>query len=153
MELVTGSTGYIGSRLLRRLASEQRPVRALARTPERVEALPGVEPMGGDLLSGRGWPALLVPHRLLQRSSWMRAPRGTDFADATRGASVSARGGARGVARSVYREESAAATFVGPLRSRARSKHIRSTPSRDTCPASLFCPRRILVRSVLVRLV
>ena len=45
MELVTGATGYIGSRLLRRLAGEGRPVRALARRPERVEALPGVEPI------------------------------------------------------------------------------------------------------------
>jgi len=31
MELVTGATGYVGTRLLRRLAGEGRPVRALAR--------------------------------------------------------------------------------------------------------------------------
>jgi uncharacterized protein YbjT (DUF2867 family) len=54
MELVTGATGYIGSRLLRRLADEGRPVRALARRPERVESLPGVEAVRGDLLGGRG---------------------------------------------------------------------------------------------------
>jgi uncharacterized protein YbjT (DUF2867 family) len=59
MELITGATGYIGSRLLRRLADEGRPVRALARRPERVEALPGVEPVAGDLISGRGLPAAL----------------------------------------------------------------------------------------------
>jgi uncharacterized protein YbjT (DUF2867 family) len=54
MDLVIGATGYIGSRLLRRLASEGRTVRALARRPELVEPLPGIEPTAGDLLSGRG---------------------------------------------------------------------------------------------------
>ena len=38
MELVTGGTGYVGSRLLRRLAAEGRPVRALARRPELLAA-------------------------------------------------------------------------------------------------------------------
>jgi len=54
MELITGATGYIGGRLLRRLAGEGRAVRALARRPERVEQLPGVEATRGDLLSGAG---------------------------------------------------------------------------------------------------
>ena len=47
MDLVTGATGYVGSRLVRRLAAEGRGVRALARRPERVERLPGVEPVRG----------------------------------------------------------------------------------------------------------
>ena len=47
MELVTGASGYIGSRLLRRLAGEGRPVRALARRPEQVEAPAGVEVVRG----------------------------------------------------------------------------------------------------------
>jgi uncharacterized protein YbjT (DUF2867 family) len=51
MELVTGATGYVGSRLLRRLVSEGRPVRALARRPE---ALTEVEAVRGDLLTGAG---------------------------------------------------------------------------------------------------
>ena len=59
MELVTGSTGYVGARLLRRLAADGRPLRALARVPERVEALPGVEAVAGDLLSGTGVEAAL----------------------------------------------------------------------------------------------
>ena len=53
MELVTGATGYVGSRLVRRLAAEGRGVRALARRPERVERLPGVEAVGADLLGRR----------------------------------------------------------------------------------------------------
>ena len=51
MELVTGATGYVGSRLLRRLVAEGRPVRALARRPE---LLTDVEVVRGDLLTGSG---------------------------------------------------------------------------------------------------
>jgi len=51
MELVTGATGYVGSRLLRRLVAEGRPVRALARRPE---LLTEVDVVTGDLLTGAG---------------------------------------------------------------------------------------------------
>jgi len=51
MELVTGATGYVGSRLLRRLAAEGRPLRTLARRPE---LLPEVDVVRGDLLTGDG---------------------------------------------------------------------------------------------------
>lgn len=54
MELVTGATGYVGGRLVRRLADEGRPVRAFARDAARLEPLEGVEPAEGDLLSGKG---------------------------------------------------------------------------------------------------
>ena len=54
MELVTGATGYVGARLMRRLADEGRAVRALARRPERVEPIPGVETVAGDLVTGAG---------------------------------------------------------------------------------------------------
>jgi len=60
VELVTGGTGYVGSRLLLRLASEGRPVRALARQPELLpELLPGVDAVRGDLLTGGGLEAAL----------------------------------------------------------------------------------------------
>ena len=60
MELVTGATGYLGGRLVRRLASEGRPVRALARDPARFEPVDGVEAFRGDVLSGRGVESALA---------------------------------------------------------------------------------------------
>ena len=54
MELVTGATGYIGGRLTARLLGEGRPVRGLARDPGKLEGVAGVEPVAGDLLTGRG---------------------------------------------------------------------------------------------------
>jgi uncharacterized protein YbjT (DUF2867 family) len=59
MQLVTGASGYVGGCLLRRLAAEGRRVRALARVPERVERLPDVEVLPGDVLSGQGLAAAL----------------------------------------------------------------------------------------------
>ena len=59
VELVTGATGYVGGRLVRRLAGEGRPVRALGRDPGRLEAIDGVEGVGGDVLSGEGVEAAL----------------------------------------------------------------------------------------------
>jgi uncharacterized protein YbjT (DUF2867 family) len=59
VELITGASGYVGGRLLRRLAGEGRRVRALARVPERVEPLAGVEVLRGDVLTGQGLGAAL----------------------------------------------------------------------------------------------
>lgn len=48
--LLTGATGYIGGRLLRRLLTEGYQVRCLVRRPELFTAPPGVEVVGGDVL-------------------------------------------------------------------------------------------------------
>jgi len=50
MELVTGSTGYMGGRLIERLRAEGRPVRALARDAARFAPVDGVDVVVGDLL-------------------------------------------------------------------------------------------------------
>jgi uncharacterized protein YbjT (DUF2867 family) len=59
MELVTGATGYVGGRLLRRLAADGRNVRALARVPDQLEHVPTLEGVRGDLLTGDGLEAAL----------------------------------------------------------------------------------------------
>jgi uncharacterized protein YbjT (DUF2867 family) len=53
MELLTGATGYIGGRLMRRLAEEGREVRALARNPAKLAGEP-VEVVQGDVIKGEG---------------------------------------------------------------------------------------------------
>jgi uncharacterized protein YbjT (DUF2867 family) len=52
MILLTGATGYVGGRLLRRLEQQDRLVRCLARRPEFLKARvgPGVEVVPGDVL-------------------------------------------------------------------------------------------------------
>jgi uncharacterized protein YbjT (DUF2867 family) len=54
VELVTGATGYIGGRLIARLRDEGRPVRAMARRPERFAAVDGVEAVPGDVVADTG---------------------------------------------------------------------------------------------------
>ena len=54
MDLVTGATGYIGGRLIARLREEGRPVRAMARRPERFAPVDGVEAVAGDVVADRG---------------------------------------------------------------------------------------------------
>jgi uncharacterized protein YbjT (DUF2867 family) len=53
MELVTGATGYIGGRLMRRLAADGRELRALARRPELLAGEP-VEAVRGDVITAAG---------------------------------------------------------------------------------------------------
>src|SRR3954463_9137904 len=53
MELITGATGYIGGRLMRRLIPDGRDVRALARNPAPL-AGESVELVTGDVSSGDG---------------------------------------------------------------------------------------------------
>src|SRR4051794_19354056 len=51
VDLVTGATGYVGGRLIERLRAEGRPLRAMARHPERFE---GVDAVAGDVVADTG---------------------------------------------------------------------------------------------------
>ncbi|HEX3278678.1 MAG TPA: NAD(P)H-binding protein [Thermoleophilaceae bacterium] len=87
MELVTGATGYVGARLVRRLAHEGRPVRALARDRSRLEPTAGVETVEGDLLTGAGLEAALEGVETayyLVHSMEAAAPNSNGFADRDR---------------------------------------------------------------------
>src|SRR4051812_4518650 len=54
MDLVTGATGYVGGRLIERLLQDDRPLRALARNPDRLEPVAGVDVVAGDLVRNTG---------------------------------------------------------------------------------------------------
>ncbi|MBA2793439.1 MAG: NAD(P)H-binding protein [Thermoleophilaceae bacterium] len=105
MELVTGATGYVGGKLVDRLLSEDRPVRALARDPSRVEPRPGLEAVRGDLLRGTGVRQALdgcsVAYYLVHS---MEASADGDFSDRDRRAAGRFAQAARaaGVERVVY---------------------------------------------------
>ena len=49
MILVTGSTGLIGSEVVRLLSQASVPARALVRNPSREQKLPGITSVIGDL--------------------------------------------------------------------------------------------------------
>ena len=105
MELVTGATGYVGGKLVDRLLSEERPVRALARDPSRVEPRAGLEAVRGDLLRGKGVRQALdgcsVAYYLVHS---MEASEDGDFSDRDRHAAERFAQAARaaGVERVVY---------------------------------------------------
>src|SRR4051794_33424843 len=106
MELITGATGYIGGRLMRRLVSDGRPVRALARTPEKLAGEP-IEVARGDVLSGEGLAAALdgchSAYYLVHSMEQAAGPNGA-FADLDRRAADSFARAAQeaGVDRVVY---------------------------------------------------
>ena len=160
MELVTGATGYVGSRLLRRLAQEGRPVRALARRPDAVEVLDGVEPVRGDLLGGGALDAALhgchTAYYLVH--SMEASANGVGFADRDRQAAEAFAGAAAraGLERIVY--------LGGIEPAGAGSPHLRSRLEvertlLDAIPGSTALRASIVVGAgsssfrVLVRLV
>jgi uncharacterized protein YbjT (DUF2867 family) len=169
MELVTGATGYVGHRLVRRLASEGRPVRALARDPSRLEPLAGVQVAGADVLDGRGLAQALegcstAYYLVHSMEPWGggedggRVPAGTDFPTRDRRAAQTFGRAARqaGVARIVY--------LGGIAPSGRPSAHLRSRLEveeilREEVPASTALRASILIGAgsasfrVLVRLV
>jgi uncharacterized protein YbjT (DUF2867 family) len=91
MELVTGATGYVGARLVRRLVGEGRPVRALARDPARLDPVEGVEAVQADLLSGAGLAEALdgvETAYYLVHSMEAAGPEANGFADRDRHAAA-----------------------------------------------------------------
>jgi uncharacterized protein YbjT (DUF2867 family) len=161
MELVTGASGYIGSRLLRRLAAERRPARALARRPERVDGLAGVEVVKGDLLSGAGLAAALegcqTAYYLVH--SMEASPNGGDFSTRDRRAAEAFGRAAEqaGLDRIVYlggiEPEGGAAS--PHLRSRAEVERIllEAVPGSTALRASIVIGAGSSSFRVLVRLV
>ena len=70
MHLLTGGTGYVGGRLLRRLEQDGLSVRCLCRNPEalRWRVAPGTELVRGGILSGLLYWYLLWPiHEVMFR--------------------------------------------------------------------------------------
>jgi uncharacterized protein YbjT (DUF2867 family) len=58
--LLTGATGHVGGRLLEALLDADRPVRALARTPEKLEARENLEIVSGDVTDRASLDAALA---------------------------------------------------------------------------------------------
>src|SRR5512142_833663 len=102
--LLTGATGYIGGRLLRRFEEGGRPVRCLVRQPARLGAIgPATEVLQGDCLDeaslDRGLAGVHVAYYLVHSMA-----RGSDFAAVDRRAAANfGRAAARaGVRRIIY---------------------------------------------------
>jgi uncharacterized protein YbjT (DUF2867 family) len=161
MELVTGATGYVGARLLRRLAADGRPARALARRPERVEPLAGVEAVAGDLVTGAGLDEALAgcetAYYLVH--SMEPAGAGDGFADRDRLAAerfAEAAAGA-GVRRIVYLGgiEPPAGRHSAHLGSRLEVERIllEAVPASTALRASIVIGARSSSFRILVRLV
>ena len=103
--LVTGATGYVGGRLVRRLLDAGYRVRCLARDPDRLRdrKWPGVEIVQGDVLDPTSLPPVLEgvtdAYYLVHSMA-----AGTDFHEQDRRAAASFRdaAAAAGVGRIIY---------------------------------------------------
>ncbi len=161
MEVVTGATGYVGSRLVRHLAAEGRSVRALARRPESVERLPGVEAVEADLLGDTRLAGLLegcTTAYYLVHSMEGGSANGGGFAALDRRAATTFAEAASeaGVERIVYLGGIAPAGASSPhLRSRLEVEEIllSALPASTALRASIVIGAGSSSFRVLVRLV
>ena len=161
MELVTGATGYIGSRLVARIADEGRPVRALARRPDTVAARHGVEAVRGDLLDGRGLAEALdgchTAYYLVH--SMEPGANGTGFAERDRRAAeaFAAAAARAGLERIVYLGgiEPSSGSLSPHLRSRLEVERLLldAVPGSTALRASIVVGAASSSFRVLVRLV
>jgi uncharacterized protein YbjT (DUF2867 family) len=122
--LLTGATGYIGGRLLRRLEDCGRPVRCLARRPEFLKGRvgPATEIVAGDLLDAASLgPALAGVDTAYYLVHSMGAPGPFEEKDRAAARNFAAAASAAGVGRIIYLgglgEES------GGLSAHLRSRH------------------------------
>jgi uncharacterized protein YbjT (DUF2867 family) len=162
MELVTGATGYVGGRLVARLRTEGRDVRALARDPSRLKASEGFEVAAGDLLTGVGLEAALdgcsVAYYLVH-SMEAAADGGRDFAARDRRAAqrFASAAAAAGVERVVYLGGLAPTTGVpsAHIASRVEVEDIllATAPGATALRASILIGARSSSFRILVRLV
>jgi uncharacterized protein YbjT (DUF2867 family) len=159
MELVTGATGYIGGKLLRRLLADGRPARALVREPSRLENAAGLEVIDGDLLTGDGVEqALDGCHTAYYLVHSMEAAGDRDFAGRDRSAAENfgRAAAAAGVERIVYLGGIAPAGRRSPhLGSRLEVERILldAVPGSTALRASIVIGARSSSFRVLVRLV
>jgi uncharacterized protein YbjT (DUF2867 family) len=102
--LVTGASGYVGSRLLPELRRRGHVVRALARDPSAKRFPAGVDARQGDAVSGAGLPAALAGCRTAYYLIHSMEGPGGDFAARDRQAAVNfgEAAGAAGVERVIY---------------------------------------------------
>src|SRR4051794_12142348 len=123
MELVTGATGYIGGRLMRRLIADGREVRVLARNPASLAGQP-VEVVQGDIIKGDGLAEALegceTAYYLVHSMDNAAGPNGA-FADLDRRA-------ADNFARAAQEAGIDRVVYLGGLvpQGRAISPHLRS---------------------------
>jgi uncharacterized protein YbjT (DUF2867 family) len=164
MELVTGATGYIGGRVLERLAREGRAVRAMARDPSRFPEAVGVETVRADVLSGEGLDDAMrgvsTAYYLVHSMEPVGGQRDGTFGSRDRRAAENFAAAARraGVERAVYLGGIAppAGTPLSPhLASRLEVEEIllRELPASVAFRASIVIGARSDPFRLLVRLV
>jgi uncharacterized protein YbjT (DUF2867 family) len=151
--LLTGATGYIGGRLLRRFEEAGRPVRCLARSPERVRATRSTtEVVPGDCLDEESLDLALAgvdsAYYLVHSMSV-----GADFAAVGRHAAANFGGAAAraGVRRVIYLGGLAdqAGSLSSHLQSRAETGSVLRASGMALLPVSglVISPRRSASRS------